>query len=129
MTSTHRILNADGIWEVAPVASLPLAADLGRRKMDGWRDIPIDTHSCHLAITACGELSDEIERLRRALERARTILGNMAKENPPVIAFGWQRWPISHEPLRADARRLLPDIDAILAESHSSLSALEGEGK
>lgn len=35
-----------------------------------WRNIPIDTHNCHLAITACGELAEEIADLREKLEYA-----------------------------------------------------------
>jgi len=62
------------------------------------------------------EAAYEIEHLRNVLERARTILANMAKENPPRIAFGWQRWPFSHELLRADARYLLPDIDKVFRD-------------
>lgn len=48
------------------------------------------------------------------LERCRTILDNMAKENKPEIAFRWQRWPINHEPLRADAKNLLPELEAAI---------------
>ena len=53
-----------------------------------------------------------VEQMRRALERARTVLGNMAEENAGSMFL---RWPIHHEPLRADARNLLPAIDAALA--------------
>lgn len=52
----------------------------------------------------------EIERLRRLLGRGVTILDNMAKENKPAIAFGWKRWPVHHEPLRADAKNLLAEL-------------------
>jgi hypothetical protein len=55
----------------------------------------------------------DAERLENVLLRARTVLGNMALENEGAI---FNRWPISHEPLRNDARGLLPDIDAALAE-------------
>ena len=46
-----------------------------------------------------------------ALERAETILSNMAEER---LGF-WNsllghRWPINHEPLRGDARNALPEI-------------------
>lgn len=51
------------------------------------------------------------------LERCRTVLGNMAKENEGAIFF---RWPIHHEPLRGDARNLLPLIDEALAEDLKS---------
>ena len=57
-------------------------------------------------------LRTENERLRATLERAKTILGNMALENKGLFH---RRWPISHEPLRADARNLLPVIDRALS--------------
>lgn len=53
----------------------------------------------------------EVEALRLLLARCRTILGSMAKENESAI---FNRWPINHEPLRADARALLPEIDKAL---------------
>lgn len=59
----------------------------------------------------------EVERLRSVLRRCRTILGNMAEENEGAI---FDRWPIHHEPLRADARSLLPVIDEILPEESMS---------
>lgn len=49
-----------------------------------------------------------IERLTGLLGRCRTVLGNMARENEGATFF---RWPINHEPLRADAKNLLPLID------------------
>ncbi len=48
------------------------------------------------------------------LERCRTVLGNMALENP---GSWFLRWPIHHEPLRSDARNLLPLIDAALGDA------------
>ena len=68
------------------------------------------------------EAAEEIDRLaaenvdlRHALGRTRNVLNNMAMEH----ATGWRsifaRWPIHHEPLRSDARGLLPVIDAALA--------------
>lgn len=53
----------------------------------------------------------ELARLIAVLRRANTILGNMAMENEGAI---FRRWPISHEPLRGDAKNLLPEIDAVL---------------
>ncbi len=53
----------------------------------------------------------EIEQLRHLLMRCETILQNMALENEGSIL---NRWPINHEPLRADARNLLPAIRAAL---------------
>jgi hypothetical protein len=55
----------------------------------------------------------ELARLVCAIHRARTILANMAEENPNAGVFA-SRWPISHEPLRADARNLLPELNEIL---------------
>lgn len=46
-----------------------------------------------------------------ALRRAHTILSNMTRENEGAI---FKRWPINHEPLRADAKAALPDIEAAL---------------
>ena len=46
-------------------------------------------------------------QLIHLLERCATILGNMAKENEGAI---FNRWAIAHEPLRNDARNILPDI-------------------
>lgn len=63
-----------------------------------------------------GEAADAIEHLRSVLWRCRTVLGNMATENAGVLAF-FSRWPINHEPLRADARGLLPVIDAAITTS------------
>jgi hypothetical protein len=57
--------------------------------------------------------NDRIEELEAALGRCRSVLGNMAMENEGAIL---NRWPISHEPLRSDARNLLPVIDAALGE-------------
>lgn len=54
----------------------------------------------------------ESDQLRSALERCRTVLANMAAENEGWVV--WRRWPISHEPLRNDARNLLPVIDRAL---------------
>ena len=54
------------------------------------------------------------DRLHSVLERARCILNNMAWENAGAI---FNRWPISHEPLRNDARNLLPEADATLRDA------------
>ena len=51
----------------------------------------------------------ELRAVASALERARTVLGNMARENDHGVFV--RRWPINHEPLRANARDLLPTID------------------
>lgn len=63
------------------------------------------------------EQLEEIEDLKSVLRRCRTVLGNMAAEsNPPP---GWlsirSRWAISDEPLRHDAKNLLPVIDDALS--------------
>ena len=49
---------------------------------------------------------------KTVLMRCRTVLGNMALENEGAI---FNRWPINHEPLRNDARSLLPVVDTALA--------------
>lgn len=61
-------------------------------------------------------ISGEYMSLRSALERARTVFENMALENTGYLSF-IRRWPISHEPLRVDARNLLPVIDAALSSA------------
>jgi hypothetical protein len=74
-----------------------------------------------------GKAKAEIVRLRVILERARTILGNMALEHPPDNGWSFyirSRWPISHEPLRADAKGLLPVINEALGTEQ-----LAGDGK
>lgn len=62
-------------------------------------------------------LATSNDKLRNALERARTVLGNMALENEGAI---FRRWPINHEPLRSDARNLLPVIDEALTAGEKS---------
>lgn len=53
-------------------------------------------------------MAAERDEARALLERCRTVLGNMARENEGAI---FNRWPINHAPLRADARNLLPLIE------------------
>ncbi len=60
---------------------------------------------------------EDVERLRNVLARCRTVLGNMALERKGAV---FNRWPVSHEPLRSDARTLLPLIDAALAARQGS---------
>lgn len=61
---------------------------------------------------------DEADEHRNLLGRCRTVLGNMAEERLGFWAslFG-RRWPVNHEPLRGDARNLLPLIDELLGPS------------
>lgn len=55
------------------------------------------------------------EDLVRMLHRCRTVLGNMAEEREGYWnELTGRRWPISHEPLRADAKNLLPMIDDLI---------------
>ena len=58
----------------------------------------------------------QLASARKALERCRTVMCNMALENTDFLSSVFQRWPISHEPLRADARNLLPVIEAALTD-------------
>lgn len=60
----------------------------------------------------------EANKLANVLIRCQTVLGNMALENETGLASIFDRWPISHEPLRADARGLVPVIADALAEYH-----------
>lgn len=71
-------------------------------RADG-RDIPLGE--------TCRAAAAEIERLRGLLGRCRTVLGNMARENDGAI---FNRWPINHEPLRHDAKNLLPLINEVI---------------
>ena len=59
--------------------------------------------------------AEAVEKAAMALDRARTVLGNMAAENEGTFGAFFGRWPIHHEPLRGDAKRLLPIIDDVLA--------------
>ena len=63
-------------------------------------------------VEAGGEAAQELlDKALSLLGRCHTVLFNMARENKGAI---FNRWPISHEPLRADARNLLPLIDEVL---------------
>jgi hypothetical protein len=63
------------------------------------------------------------EALPNILMRCRTVLGNMALENEAGLASIFDRWPISHEPLRADAKNLVPLIDEALRNHHEAFMA------
>lgn len=54
-----------------------------------------------------------LDKALTVLGRCHTVLFNMAKENEGAI---FNRWPIHHEPLRSDARNLLPLIDEVLGD-------------
>lgn len=56
-----------------------------------------------------------VDDLMLALKRCRTVLANMAEEREGFWneVFG-RRWVISHEPLRADAKNVLPLVDAVI---------------
>jgi hypothetical protein len=53
--------------------------------------------------------------LLNLIERCRIVLGNMALENDGAKRF-FSRWQISDEPLRNDAKNLLPLIDAEISK-------------
>lgn len=61
------------------------------------------------ATTAEASLREAVE----VIERARNVLNNMAQEHEGAI---FNRWPIHHEPLRADAKNVVPVIDAFTAK-------------
>lgn len=56
-----------------------------------------------------------VDDLTLALKRCRTVLENMAEEREGFWneLFG-RRWVINHEPLRADAKNLVPLIDDLI---------------
>jgi hypothetical protein len=56
-----------------------------------------------------------VEALASILLRCRTVLAKMADENEGAI---FKRWPVNHEPLRADAKNLVPLIDEALVAHH-----------
>lgn len=58
---------------------------------------------------------ESVEDLVLVLKRCRTVLGNMVEEREGFWneLFG-RRWLINHEPLRSDAKNLVPLIDEIL---------------
>lgn len=76
------------------------------------RDPNMDTRTVLAPLSQA--LADENTRLRAALGRARDILGNMALEHETGWRSVFARWPIHHEPLRSDARAVLPIINAVL---------------
>ena len=60
-------------------------------------------------------IMDRAGLTRHALERARTVLANMAKEQDRKWWQFWRsRWEISDEPLRGDAKSLIGIIDMAL---------------
>ncbi len=67
----------------------------------------------HSAEAQRDEARKQLASARSTLERCRTVLGNMALENEGAI---FNRWPINCEPLRSDARNLLPIIDSALTD-------------
>jgi len=60
------------------------------------------------------DCTDRIIELELLLARCRIVLGNMARENTTGWRAIFNRWPIHHEPLRNDARNLVPAIDQAL---------------
>ena len=66
-------------------------------------------------------MTDPYSTERALLERCRTILANIALEREPKWGIG-MRWPIHHEPLRHDARNILPEIDRALAASQAAMT-------
>lgn len=64
------------------------------------------------------------ERALSLLLRCNTVLGNMAWEREGFwnSLFG-RRWVISDEPLRADAKGLLPEIEKVMADANERAKA------
>lgn len=61
---------------------------------------------------------DDASARDQLLRRCRTVLANMALERPGFWAsLLGRRWPINHEPLRGDARNLVPLIDELIGQA------------
>jgi hypothetical protein len=63
------------------------------------------------ALNHIGRLTRERDALIHVLRRCQMVLSNMALENEGAL---FKRWPIHHEPLRSDAKHLLPLVEATL---------------
>lgn len=50
------------------------------------------------------------------LRRCESLCRHLTQENTGLRRYLVSRWPINHEPLRADAANLLPDIRAAIGE-------------
>ena len=72
-------------------------------------------------------LREVAEPLARTLIRCQTVLGNMAEENEGPGVFFFNRWPINHEPLRADAKNLVPIVSQALSAYHAAFMKIERE--
>ena len=62
------------------------------------------------------------------VRRARNVLNNMAMENKGAW-WPSARWPIHHEPLRSDAKNVVPVLDAFLAKLEATDAVRERECK
>jgi hypothetical protein len=85
-----------------------------------WPQCGCDPHANKVLehIDECGFVIVDQRLLKGTLARAATVLSNMAAENDrPWWNFWTPRWPISHEPLRGDARNVLPLIAELLAQA------------
>lgn len=100
--------------EIERLKASELAWKIIAKQNDQWNALPQSEKEAALD-KALTDTIEECEQVKSVLERARTILGNMAQENEGAI---FNRWPISHEPLRTDARGLLPEIDRVLGTAY-----------
>ncbi len=71
-------------------------------------------------------LRPALQKTERALTSANVILGNMAQENDGFLAIFFNRWPISHEPLRHDAKCHLRMMAEALDEARVALGGGHG---
>ena len=95
-------------------AEMEALADADRAEAEVARLTEMDAYNTDIIARFEAKLTAaeaRISDLEVVLHSSRTILGNMAAENKDAI---FNRWPIKHEPLRADARNLLPLIDKVL---------------
>ncbi|WP_089177180.1 hypothetical protein [Bosea sp. AS-1] len=91
-----------------------------QHSVENLEDALLSIASIPPAATSGSEAGGEADATQKLLDKALTVLGrchtvlfNMAKENEGAI---FNRWPIHHEPLRSDARNLLPLIDEVLGD-------------
>ena len=90
---------------------------------DRIQELKMVTRRIATQLERCSAVTSADLKVRSALERCRAVLGNMALENETGLKSIFDRWPISHEPLRADAKGLLPVIDEALAALAASSPA------
>ena len=60
------------------------------------------------------------------LDSVLVLLRNLSAENESPL---FNRWPINHEPLRADARRLLPELEKLIATRQAQNEQVDADAQ